>query len=59
MGSQESLKAFVSEPQCVWKSVVGQEIGGPQAEQLEFVPCEQIIQNSRSDRGVEPCPYKR
>ena len=51
--------AFVIEPQCVWKSVVGQEIGGPQVEQLEFVPCEQIIQNNKSERGVEPCPDKR
>lgn len=59
MRIQESLRAFVIEPQCVWKSVVGQEIGGPQVEQLEFVPCEQIIQNNKSERGVEPCPDKR
>ena len=36
-----------------------QEIDGPQAEQPEFLPCRQIVQNSRSQRGVEPCPDKK
>ena len=37
------------------------DLDGPQAEQLEFVPCGQILQNidSRSERGAEPCPEKR
>ena len=34
--------------------VVRLGIDGPQAEQLEFVLCGQILQNSR--RGEKPCP---
>ena len=30
-----------------------QEIDGPQAEQLDFVPCGQIFQNSKSERRAE------
>ena len=36
-----------------------QEIDGPQSEQLEFLPCGQILQNSWNKRGAEPYPGKR
>ena len=36
-----------------------QEIDGPQAEQLDFVPCGQIFQNTKSERRAELCQDKR
>ena len=41
--------------------VVRQEIDGPQAEQLESVPCGQILQDKdcgRSKEGLSPAPVK-
>ena len=40
-----------------------QEIDGPQAKQLQFVPCGQILQDEDNSRRIigeaEPCPDKR
>ena len=36
-----------------------QEIDGPQAEQIEFVPCVQKLHNSRIIEEAGPCPDKR
>ena len=36
-----------------------QEIDGPQAEQLDSVPCGQIFQNTKSERRAELCQDKR
>ena len=39
-----------------------QETDGPQDEQLEFVPCGQIVQDEHNSRIIgeaEPCPEKR
>ena len=36
-----------------------QEVDGPQAEQLDFVPYRQIFQNSKSERRAELCQDKR
>ena len=33
---------------------VRQEINGPQAEQLKFIPCGQILQNSRREEKLSP-----
>ena len=37
---------------------VRQEIDGPQAEQLQFVHCGQILQDEE-EGGAKPCPDKR
>ena len=43
--------------------IMRQELDGPQAEQLEFVPCGQILQDEDSSRRiigeVRPCSDKR
>ena len=48
------------EPAGSWQERgVRQEIDGSQAEHLGLVPCGQIVQNSRSERGAGPRPDKR
>ena len=45
---------FMLPTQGFWDSsllVLRQEIDGPQAEQLKFLPCGQKLHNSRSERG--------
>ena len=37
-----------------WAIIVRQEIDGPQSEQLEFVPCGQILQNGRREEKLSP-----
>ena len=38
--------------------ILRQEIDGPQAEQLEFVPCGQILQNSRREEKLRPAQVR-
>ena len=65
MNTKYSVQCLTDDIKCFWlpfkrREVIGrQETDGSRAKQPEFVPCGQIIQNSRCERGTGPCADKR
>ena len=65
MNTKYSAQCLTDDIKCFWlafkrREVIGrQETDGSRAKQPELVPCGQIIQNSRCERGTGPCADKR